>query len=68
MILYYPYINDIKFDSNKFYHENSRLIDSFDEDEVLSKYYDEYYNINRPYAMLSQNYVYTFNINCIKTI
>ena len=44
-------INDIKFDSNKFYHENSRLIDSFEgEDEVLSKYYDEYYNINRPYG------------------
>lgn len=44
-------INDIKFDSNKFYNENSRLIDSFEgEDEVLSKYYDEYYNINRPYG------------------
>lgn len=44
-------INDIKFASNKFYHENSRLIDSFEgEDEVLSKYYEDYYNINRPYG------------------
>lgn len=44
-------INDIKFDSNKFYHDNSRLIESFEgEDEVLSKYYDEYYNINKSYG------------------
>jgi len=44
-------IDDIKFDSNNYYNMNKSLTDAFEgEDEILSKYYYDYYKINKSFG------------------